>query len=85
MSAHTCHQLGVCADREPGCADCPYSGPLGTRRALANTGPVLGELAPGVLDGPYRRPSVAGAVTIRFKQGAAALSPLAAWLMGPHP
>ena len=80
--SYTCDQLGVCADREPGCKACPYVVKLAGQADVRRPEPPALRLAPDVLDGPYRRDS---AVTITFKAGAAALSPLAAWLLGPRP
>lgn len=42
--ARTCLELGVCQGRKPACADCET-------QTL--------KLAPGVIDGPYNRPSKA--------------------------
>jgi hypothetical protein len=87
MSApHHCKDLGVCQAHAPACADCPercrIALPGRTVRTTSGDAPAPLRLAPGVIEGPYRHE---GAVTIRFKQGAEALSPLAAWLMGPRP
>lgn len=58
-----CLELGVCQHRKPACIGCPP----------APYNPVA--LAPGVIDGPYRRESKVGA----------ALRTLVAYLMRPHP
>lgn len=67
MPARTCLELGVCQNRRPLCDDCP-------ERPL--------RLAPGVIDGPYRKDTP---VTTWAKNASKALRPLVAYLMGPHP
>lgn len=73
MKQRTCHELGVCQARVPACTDCPE------RYRIMLPRPYL---APGVIDGPYRRESPVTAWTAKAMQ---ALRPLAAYLMGPHP
>lgn len=70
--SRTCFELGVCQARKPRCVDCEEP------RLL---------LAPGVIEGPYRRTSnlVSRMPQIWPPKASAALSNLAAWLMGPHP
>lgn len=65
----TCLELGLCQAQfgRPPCADCE---------------PRPMRFAPGVIDGPYRRPS---AITTAAGKGFAAMAMVAAWLMGPHP
>jgi hypothetical protein len=67
MTPRTCMELGVCQNRKPLCADC-------IERPL--------QLAPGVIDGPYRRETL---VATWARNAAQALRPLAAYLMGPRP
>lgn len=67
MTRRTCLELGLCQGRTPACPDC-------------NT--TLLRLAPGVIDGPYRREAP---VTTWAKHATQALRPLAAYLMGPQP
>lgn len=67
MTQRTCNELGVCQSRTPACPACNSS----TLR-----------LAPGMVDGPYRRESPA---TTWAKGAAQALRTLAAYLMGSHP
>ena len=66
MTRHTCNELGVCQACVPACTDCPE------RYRIMLPRPYL---APGVIDGPYRRPSPVATV----------LKATAAYLMGPHP
>jgi hypothetical protein len=66
MTQCTCHELGVCQARIPACTDCPE------RYRIMLPRPYL---APGVIDGPYRRAAPV----------ATALKVATAWLMGPHP
>lgn len=66
MTQRTCHELGVCQARVHACTDCPE------RYRIMLPRPYL---APGVIDGPYRRASPV----------ATALKATAAWLTGLHP
>ena len=66
MTQCTCHELGVCQARVPACTDCPE------RYRIMLPRPYL---APGVIDGPYRRADPVATV----------LKAATAWLMGPHP
>lgn len=66
MKQRTCDELGVCQSRTPACPACNSA-------AL--------RLAPGVIDGPYRREAP---VTTWAKGAAQALRPLAGYLMGPR-
>jgi hypothetical protein len=63
----TCLELGLCQNRKPLCDDC-------LERPL--------RLAPGVVDGPFRRQRAA---TIWARKAGGSLRTLVAWLMGPHP
>lgn len=65
----TCLELGLCQAQfgRPSCPDCEP-------RAL--------RFAPGVIDGPYRRPKSA---FVLVGKASAAIAAVAAWLMGPHP
>lgn len=66
-----CLELGVCQSRRPACGACTAPAPCPP-----------GALAPGVLDGPYRRPSAAQQV---LQRGAQVMRQVAAYLMGPRP
>lgn len=68
MTRRQCHELGVC--QAPACPTCPR---------LARPAP---RLAPGVIDGPYRRKHP---VAVWAQHASAALRPVVAYLMGPHP
>ena len=80
----SCMELGVCQSRTPACNGCDHP----AREKLA-TPPAPMRLAPGVIDGPYRRETSAG----RALQEAAnalqlakdALRLVTAYLTGPHP
>lgn len=69
-----CLELGVCQNRRPACADCEVR-------------PVI--LAPGVIDGPYRRETLADRAHQEAKNAVKsakdALRLVTAYLMGPHP
>lgn len=66
--AHTCLELGVCQAHTPRCPDCEDSAPL--------------RLAPGVIEGPYKRKLRLRELARKVRKS---IGPLAAWLMGPHP
>lgn len=66
-SQRTCLELGLCQNRKPLCDDC-------LERPL--------RLAPGVVDGPFRRRQTAAVWAHKAGDG---LRAVAAYLMGPHP
>lgn len=68
---HACLELGVCQSRRPACRACTAPAPCPP-----------GTLAPGVLDGPYSRPSAAQQA---LQRGAQVMRQVAAYLMGPRP
>ena len=62
-----CLELGVCQSRRPACEGCK---------------PHLAPLAPGVIDGPYRKPLAAKGLVLKAKD---ALGEMVAYLMRPYP
>ncbi len=62
-----CLELGVCQNRRPLCDDCVES----PKR-----------LAPGVIEGPYRRQAAGKGLVLKAKH---VLSEMAAYLMTPYP
>ena len=73
-----CLELGVCQSRRPACRACTAPAPCPP-----------GALAPGVLDGPYRRQTTMDRAqeeaATALQSAKDALRQVAAYLMGPRP